>query len=78
MSTGVRVRDLPVTFDCTLTVAVSIAAGTAALTSAFPRLVPAPVPICLAMMCPRSGTYLTYMINIALTTEFSLAADGGR
>jgi amino acid transporter len=36
--------------DYTLTVAVSIAAGTAALTSAFPRLVPATVPICLATL----------------------------
>src|SRR3984885_11183042 len=36
--------------DYTLTVAVSIAAGTAALTSAFPRLVPATLPICLATL----------------------------
>ncbi len=33
--------------DYTLTVAVSISAGTAALTSAFPVLAPATVPICL-------------------------------
>ena len=36
--------------DYTLTVAVSIAAGTAALTSAFPGLSPATVPICLAAL----------------------------
>ena len=36
--------------DYTLTVAVSIAAGTAALTSAFPGLSPATVPICLAVL----------------------------
>jgi amino acid transporter len=36
--------------DYTLTVAVSIAAGTQALTSAFPGLTPATVPICLAIL----------------------------
>src|ERR1035437_3263380 len=36
--------------DYTLTVAVSIAAGVAALTSAFPGLSPATVPICLAIL----------------------------
>jgi amino acid transporter len=36
--------------DYMLTVAVSIAAGTAALTSAFPDLSPATVPICLAVL----------------------------
>jgi amino acid transporter len=36
--------------DYTLTAAVSIAAGTAALTSAFPRLIPATVPIRLALL----------------------------
>jgi hypothetical protein len=36
--------------DYTLTVGVSIAAGTAALTSAFPALSPATVPICLAVL----------------------------
>ena len=36
--------------DYTLTVAVSIAAGTQALTSAFPSLTPATVPICLAIL----------------------------
>ena len=36
--------------DYTLTVAVSIAAGTAALSSAFPRLAPATVPVCLAIL----------------------------
>ena len=36
--------------DYTLTVAVSIAAGTQALTSAFPALTPATVPICLAIL----------------------------
>jgi amino acid transporter len=36
--------------DYALTVAVSIAAGTAALTSAFPGLSPATVPICLAVL----------------------------
>jgi amino acid transporter len=36
--------------DYMLTVAVSIAAGTAALTSAFPDLGPATVPICLAVL----------------------------
>jgi len=29
-------------------------------------------------LCPRSDTNLTYMINIALTKEFSLAASGKR
>jgi len=24
-------------------------------------------------MCPRSGTHLTYMIDIALTTEFAIS-----
>ena len=36
--------------DYTLTVAVSTAAGAAALTSAFPGLIPATVPICLAVL----------------------------
>jgi len=36
--------------DYTLTVAVSIAAGTQALTSAFPGLASATVPICLAIL----------------------------
>jgi amino acid transporter len=36
--------------DYTLTVAVSIAAGVAALTSAFPGLSPATVPLCLAIL----------------------------
>jgi amino acid transporter len=36
--------------DYTLTVAVSIAAGVASLDSAFPRLAPATVPICLAIL----------------------------
>jgi len=36
--------------DYTLTVAVSIAAGVGALTSAFPGLVPATVPICLGIL----------------------------
>jgi amino acid transporter len=36
--------------DYTLTVAVSIAAGVAALASAFPGLSPATVPICLAIL----------------------------
>jgi amino acid transporter len=38
------------TVDYTLTVAVSIAAGVASLTSAFPRLAPATVPICLGIL----------------------------
>jgi hypothetical protein len=29
-------------------------------------------------MCPRTDTHLTYMINIAMKTEFSLAAGGAR
>jgi amino acid transporter len=36
--------------DYTLTVAVSIAAGVGSLTSAFPRLVPDTVPLCLAIL----------------------------
>src|SRR5262249_41889360 len=36
--------------DYTLTVAVSIAAGVAALTSAFPGLAPATVPLCLCIL----------------------------
>jgi amino acid transporter len=36
--------------DYTLTVAVSIAAGTGALTSAFPSLAPATLPICLGIL----------------------------
>jgi hypothetical protein len=28
--------------------------------------------------CPRPDTHLTYTFDIALTTEFSLAAGGGR
>jgi len=27
-------------------------------------------------MCPRADTHLTYMIDIALTTEFALTAQG--
>jgi hypothetical protein len=27
--------------------------------------------------CPRSDSHLTYMIDIALTTEFALEAGGG-
>jgi amino acid transporter len=38
------------TADYTLTVAVSIAAGVASLTSAFPRLAPATVPTCLGIL----------------------------
>lgn len=38
------------TVDYTLTVSVSIAAGVNALTSAFPNLTPATVPICLAIL----------------------------
>ena len=38
------------TVDYTLTVAVSIAAGVASLTSAFPRLAPATVPLCLGIL----------------------------
>jgi hypothetical protein len=45
------------------------------LANACPRRIPGQA---LIMMCPRSDTHLTYMINIALTKEFSLAADGGR
>jgi len=29
-------------------------------------------------MCPRTDTHLTYMIDIAVRIEFSLAAGGGR
>jgi hypothetical protein len=29
-------------------------------------------------MCPRADTDLTYMIDTALTMEFSLGADGAR
>jgi len=29
-------------------------------------------------LCPRPDTHLTYMIDIALTTEFSLAVGGAR
>ena len=36
--------------DYTLTVAVSIAAGVGALTSAFPGLTPATVPLCLGIL----------------------------
>ena len=36
--------------DYTLTVAVSIAAGVASLTSAFPRLLPDTVPLCLVIL----------------------------
>jgi hypothetical protein len=32
----------------------------------------------LTAMCPRTDTHLTYMIDIALTTEFSLATGGAR
>jgi hypothetical protein len=32
----------------------------------------------LMMVCPRTDTHLTYMIDIALTTEFALAAGGVR
>jgi hypothetical protein len=28
--------------------------------------------------CPRTDTHLNYMIDIALTTQFSLAAGGAR
>ncbi len=30
------------------------------------------------LTCPRPDTHLTYMINIALTKELLLAADGSR
>ena len=30
------------------------------------------------MMCPRTDSQLTYVIPIALTTEFTLAAEGAR
>ena len=29
-------------------------------------------------VCPRTDTHLTYMIDIALTTEFSFIASGAR
>ena len=45
-----RVAAASLVVDYTLTVAVSIAAGIAALTSAFPVLTPATVPMCLAML----------------------------
>jgi hypothetical protein len=32
----------------------------------------------LMTVCPRSDSHLTYMIDIALTTEFSLATGGAR
>jgi hypothetical protein len=32
----------------------------------------------LLAMCPRPDTHLTYTINIALTTEFTLTAGGAR
>ena len=32
----------------------------------------------MIMMCPRTDTHLTYVIDIALTTEFALAAGGVR
>jgi hypothetical protein len=32
----------------------------------------------MIMMCPRSDTHLSYMIDIALTAEFTLAAGGVR
>ncbi len=45
-----RVAAASLVVDYTLTVAVSIAAGIAALTSAFPVLTPETVPLCLAML----------------------------
>ncbi|MFG2041557.1 APC family permease [Dactylosporangium sp. NPDC048998] len=44
--------------DYTLTVAVSIAAGVASLTSAFPGLSPATVPICLGILALVTGLNL--------------------
>jgi len=32
----------------------------------------------LMMVCPRGDTHLTYMIDIALTTEFSLITSSAR
>jgi hypothetical protein len=29
-------------------------------------------------MCPRTDSHLTYMIDIALTTEFAITAGGAR
>ena len=29
-------------------------------------------------MCPRTDSQLTYMIQVAVTTEFALEADDGR
>jgi hypothetical protein len=29
-------------------------------------------------VCPRTDSYLTYMIDIALTTEFAITAGGAR
>lgn len=29
-------------------------------------------------ICPRTDTHLTYMIDIALNTEFAITADGAR
>jgi hypothetical protein len=46
------------------------------LANAFPHNISAAQA--LMMMCPRTDTHLTYMIDIALTTEFALAAGGVR
>ena len=32
----------------------------------------------MIMMCPRTDSHLTYMIDIALSTEFTIAAGGAR
>ena len=32
----------------------------------------------LMMVCPRTDTHLNYMIDIALTMEFTLASGGAR
>jgi hypothetical protein len=31
----------------------------------------------MIMMCPRADTHLAYMIDIVLTTEFTIPAGGG-
>ncbi|MGN6176517.1 MAG: APC family permease [Streptosporangiaceae bacterium] len=51
--------------DYTLTVAVSIAAGVAAMTSAFPGLGPATVPICLAILAVVTLLNLRGLVDAA-------------
>jgi hypothetical protein len=53
---------------CTQSSALASRAGAERITSLSPA----------GIVCPRTDTHLTYMIDIALTTEFAITVGGAR